>query len=148
MKTHRIKKIMFAGISAQTNNKNELDETTAEIPVLWDDYVEKNINGKTLNKSKDSYLYGVYSSYESDVNGDFTVTIAQEVTKNKNAIVVENQKYLVFKKEGELPEIVAELWAEIWEYFEKNNEYTRSYTVDFEKYLKEKVIEIYISIND
>ena len=87
MKTHRIKKIMFAGISAQTNNKNELDETTAEIPVLWDDYVEKNINGKTLNKSKDSYLYGVYSSYESDVNGDFTVTIAQEVTKNKNAIV-------------------------------------------------------------
>lgn len=148
MKTHRIKKIMFFGLKTDTNNENEKNEETAKIPALWDDYVEKNIYGKTLNKSKEPHLYGVYSNYESDVNGNYSVSVAIEVTKNKNAIVVENQKFLVFKNSGELPAIVLETWKEIWAYFEDKPEYERAYTVDFEKYLDKDTIEIYIAIKD
>ena len=43
--------------------------------------------------------------------------VAVEVTKTKNKpIIIENQKYLVFTKEGELPEVAFEAWKEIWEY--------------------------------
>jgi len=61
-------------------------------------------------------------------------------------MVIENKKYLVFTKQGELPEVCTELWEEIWDYFANNSEYERAYTIDFEKYSKENLIDIYISI--
>ena len=53
---------------------------------------------------------------------------------------------MVFKKEGELPDVAFDLWTEIWEYFENNNEYERSYKIDFERYSKRDEVEIFISI--
>lgn len=147
MKTTRIKNLVISGLSTRTNNENEKNEETAKIATLWDDYVEKNIYSKTLNKTRDDYLYGVYSNYESDVNGDYDVTIGVELKKKyKDHIFIEDEKYLVFKKEGEFPEVVKELWAEIWAYFENEPKYERAYTVDFEKYVEKTEIEIYISI--
>ncbi|MAD41677.1 MAG: AraC family transcriptional regulator [Arcobacter sp.] len=146
MKTTRIKKLMISGISITTNNKNEMDEATSKIPTLWDDYEEKNAYSATHDKANNSSIYGVYNNYTSDVNGDYDVTVGVEVTKSKKAIVIEDEKYLVFKKEGELPQVVIETWKEIWDYFENNDEYKRKYSVDFEHYTKENEIEIYISI--
>ena len=91
-------------------------------------------------------MYGVNSDYESDASGNYKVTVGVEVTKPKNAIVIEDKKYLVFTKQGELPMVVVELWEEIWDYFEKNSEYERAFEVDFEKYAKEDEIEIFVSI--
>ena len=91
-------------------------------------------------------MYGAYSDYASDASGNYKVTVGVEVTKPKNAIVIEDKKYLVFKKQGELPMVVVELWEEIWDYFEKNSEYARAFEVDFEKYAKEDEIEIFVSI--
>ena len=61
-------------------------------------------------------------------------------------MIIDNQRYLVFDKKGELPGIVVDCWKEIWEYFENEPEYERVYNIDFEKYSKENEIEIYISI--
>ncbi|MGB5868417.1 MAG: GyrI-like domain-containing protein [Arcobacteraceae bacterium] len=146
MKKTYIKKLMIQGISITTNNTNEMNEETQKIAPLWEQYDKENIYSKTLNKSKDESFYGVYSNYVSDVNGDYDVTVGVEVTKPKNAIVIENEKYLLFTKQGELPDVAFEAWQEIWEYFENNDEYERKYAVDFEKYSKEDEIEIYISI--
>lgn len=146
MKTTRIKKLMISGISITTNNKNEMNEETSKIPTLWDDYEEKNVYSATHDKANNSSMYGVYSNYTSDVNGDYDVTVGVEVTKSKKAIVIEDEKYLVFKKEGELPQVVIDTWKEIWDYFENNDEYKRKYSIDFEHYTKEDEIEIYISI--
>ena len=147
MKVSYVKKLMLLGISTRTNNENEKNEETQKIAPLWEKYAVENIDSKTLNKSSNTSFYGVYSNYESDVNGDYDVTVAVEVTKSKNnAMIIENKKYLVFTKEGELPDICSELWEEIWDYFANNSEYERAYAVDFEKYSKENLIEIYISI--
>lgn len=146
MKTHRIKKLMLAGSSVRTNNKDEMSENDGKIVQLWDDYVKNDIYNKTFNKSKEPYLYGVYSEYDSDLNGDYTVSVAVEVTKSKNAIVIEDQKFLVFKNKGEFPEVVIDTWEIVWKYFEENDEYTRMYTVDFEKYISKDELEIYIAI--
>lgn len=142
----KIDKLIVSGLSTITNNENEMNSEVAKIPQLWEDYQDKNILGKTFNKAKKSSMYGVYSNYTSEEKGDYTVTIAVEVTKPKNSIVIENQRYLVFKKEGELPDIVLECWKDIWEYFADKPEYERAFTIDFEKYSKEDSIEIFISI--
>jgi len=147
MKVSYVKNLMLQGISVRTNNKNELNEETQKIAPLWAKYDEDHIFTKTLNKVNNTSFYGIYTNYETDVDGDYDAMVAVEVTKAKNnAIVIENKKYLVFKKEGELPEVAFELWTEIWEYFKNTNEYQRDYGVDFEKYSKEDEIEIYISI--
>ncbi len=147
MKVSYVKKLMLLGISTRTNNVNEKDKETHKIAPLWEKYDEENIYSKTLNKANNTSFYGLYSNYESDVNGDYDATVAVEVTKSKNnAMVIENKKYLVFTKQGELPDICTELWEEIWDYFANNSEYERAYTIDFEKYSKENLIDIYISI--
>lgn len=146
MRVSKIDKLMLSGITTRTNNENELNEETSKIPDLWNQYVEQNVDTKTFNKANNPSLYGIYSNYESDFNADYDYTIAVEVTKPKNAIVIENQRYLVFKKEGEVPEVVVDLWKEIWDYFEGTPKYERAYLVDFEQYSKENEIEIFISI--
>lgn len=146
MVVREVENLMVAGLSTITNNENESNPETAKIVKLWQDYDEKNIYGATFNKSKKFDMYGVYSDYVSDEKGDYKVTVAVEVTKPKNAMVIKDQRYLVFKNSGEIPEIVIQTWQEILEYFENEAKYERAFTTDFEKYSKENEIEIYISI--
>lgn len=147
MKVKYLEKFYVAGITTRTNNEKELNEETAQIPALWDKYAEENIEGKTFNKAKSMAMYGVYNKYESDVNSDYDYTIGVEVTKPKNAITIEKDRYLVFTKNGEFPEVVIEAWKDVWDYFASEAcEYERAYNYDFEKYAKEDEIEIYISI--
>lgn len=147
MQTLRIKKLILSGISVITNNHSEMSDDSSKIPQLWEDYYSKNVHLKTKHKSNKGHMYGVYSDYTSDVNGDYKVTVAVEVKKESSTCIdIENEKYLVFSAKGELPDIVIDTWETIWEYFEKNSEYTRKYSIDFEKYISEDEIEIYISI--
>lgn len=148
MKVKYIEETFFvSGLTTRTKNENETNEETAKIGALWQEYVDKNIEGKTFNKAKSMAMYGVYNNYESDVNGEFDYTIGIEVTKPKNALKVEKQRYLVFTKEGELPDVVISAWEDVWEYFaSKDCEYERAYGTDFEKYTKEDEVEVYISI--
>ena len=146
MKVTRVKKLMISGINVVTNNEFEMSEENGKIASLWEEYFANDVYKKTFDKANSDFMYGVYSDYESDVTGNYKITVGVEVTKAKNAIVIEDKKYLVFTKKGELPMVVVELWEEIWDYFEKNSDYERSFEVDFEKYAKEDEIEIYVSI--
>ena len=146
MKIKYIKKLMISGISVTTNNENEMTEGKDKISQLWDDYTKNDIYKKTFNKANNTSMYGVYSNYISDHNGDFDLTVGVEVTKPKNAITIENERYLMFSKKGEIPQVIFDTWQEIWDYFENNDEYKRKYSIDFEKYSTEDEIEIYISI--
>ena len=147
MKVKYLEKFYVAGITVKTNNKIELDETTAQIPKLWQRYVDENIESKTFNKSRSLAMYGVYNKYEKDVNPDIDSTIGVEVTKSKNAITIEKDRYLVFTKKGEFPKVAIETWHETWNYFASQDcAYERVYNFDFEKYIRDDEIEIYISI--
>ncbi|WP_323593491.1 GyrI-like domain-containing protein [Aliarcobacter butzleri] len=107
----------------------------------------ESIESKTFNKSNNFAMYGVYNKYEKDVNSDYDYTIGVEVTKPKNAITIEKDKYLVFSKKGEFPDVVIDTWYDVWDYFASENcEYERTYNFDFEKYENEDEVEIYISI--
>ena len=146
MRVTRIKKLMISGISTITNNELEMSEN-GKIAGLWEEYFQKDIYKKTFDKAKSDFMYGVYSNYEFNETGNYKVTVGVEVTKPKNAITIEKDKYLVFSKKGEFPDVVIDTWYDVWDYFSSENcEYERAYNFDFEKYENEDEVEIYISI--
>ena len=147
MKVKYVDKFYVSGITVRTNNEKELNEETAQIPALWEKYLDENIEAKTFNKAKSMAMYGVYNKYEKNSNSDYDYTIAIEVTKPKNAITIDKDRYLVFTKKGELPDLVIETWKDVWDYFDSQEcKYERAYNYDFEKYVSDDEVEIYISI--
>ena len=61
-------------------------------------------------------------------------------------ITIQSGEYLRFDAKGKMPMVVVDLWAKIWQFFEKNSEFKRRYGTDFEIYLGEDEVSIYIGI--
>lgn len=147
MNIQHIKPFTVTGIKTRTNNKNEISGSQAKIGELWQQFYEK-IADKLTEKSS---VYGVYSGYESDHKGDFDVIVAaNELSVEQpelHQIEVQEGDYLVFSANGKMPEVVIELWNNIWQYFESENcQHVRAFTTDFEFYKSPAEIEIYIAI--
>lgn len=138
---------LVSGIKTRTNNKNEQNLNTAKIAKLWQNFYSHEII-KQISNNKNTQVYGVYSSYESDVNSNYDVLVGVEVLKeneNFENILIEKGNFLLFQKSGNMPQAAIECWQEIWDYFQTSQE-QRAYKVDFEKYIDENNIQIYISI--
>lgn len=143
------------GISTETSNANERT-AQAKIPQLWHDFYEQNIVDQ-LSKLDNQSVYGLYSDYETDVNGNYSITLGVEASLNTapSDLVIKTipaAKYLVFtSQKGKMPEIVIQTWQEIWAWF-ANSEVKRTYTGDFELYdercanPQEAQVEVYIAI--
>jgi len=146
MKIVNTEKVHISGISVRTNNKNEMDMSTSKIGSLWNNFFEGVL--ENIEDKKDPvFTYGVYSHYESDHTEDFTVTAGVDVnTKNSESVTIDSGKYLVFENKGVMPAVVIDTWGEIWEYFESNPHVKRKYITDYEKYINQDTIEIYIGI--
>ena len=146
--------IKAAGISVRTNNADESDPSKAKIMALYNKFFGENIEEQIPDKTNEDYFMGIYTDYESDVNGEYTLLIAKEVSGFENVPdkfqtkEITESKYLKFTNEGEMPGVVVETWKYIWDYFSQNDKYTRAYTTDFEKYNKtvHNKVEIFISI--
>jgi len=146
----------IVGISANTSNAKEIT-AQAKIPQLWSDFYQKNIIGQITNPDNQT-IYALYSDYQTDVNGDYTITLGIGVT-NRSEVptgmvlkVIPAAKYMVFtSKRGAIPEIVIQVWQDIWAWF-AGSDVERAYTGDFELYderstnPQEAQVAIYIAI--
>ncbi len=148
--------ITCQGISVRTTNADEMtagnENSKAKIGDLW-----QNFYGQFADSLDDnSQIFGIYHNCESDVNGAFDVTscfannkeLNDKVLKdNLDTVIIPTEKYLVFKKQGAMPQAVIEAWGEVWNYFNSDDcSYRRSYNVDFEKYIGTETVEVYIGI--
>lgn len=145
-KVIKLDEIIVAGIAIRTNNKT----ASKDIQKLWDEFYSNNIVSKIKDKKPNSFIYGVYDDYESDLNGNYTLTAGVEISrkdiKNNNCVIIKKGKYILFENKGNLPEVVVQTWRYIWDYFQKNKDAKRKYSSDFEVYESDKNIKIYISI--
>jgi predicted transcriptional regulator YdeE len=148
MKLVEIDEKRIIGLSTRTTNAKEMDPSTGRIGPLWkefDDQVE--VDYKNGNR-----VYGVYSNYESDAAGEYSILAGtDQLDVNTSAkleeIVIPSGKYLVFTAKGDIPRIVIDTWERVWEYFSKKDaEYERSYTTDFEYYVNQNEIEVCIAV--
>lgn len=136
------------GLVARTTNAKEMNPATGKIGALWKEFDEQvKVDYKNGNR-----VYAVYFDYESDVTGEYSVLAGTDQldansTTQLVTTVIQNGKYLVFTAQGDIPKIVFDTWAQVWEYFSKKDaKYERLYTTDFEYYKSQNEIEIYIAV--
>ena len=84
------------GLSTRTQNSDEFNEKTSKLPSLWQKFYCSDL-------AANATIFGVYSDYESDANGPYTVT-AGVVCDNKHAefssVKIQEGNYLVFQGKG------------------------------------------------
>ncbi|WP_379154686.1 GyrI-like domain-containing protein [Paenibacillus sp. sgz5001063] len=150
-------KLIITGVSVRTTNAAEAGPE-GQLSKLWETYFQSNLV-TAAGARNPHFIYAVYTDYESDASGAYTVVIGHESSSdsvqgnNDYAVaVVPESKYLVFKtKKGPVHEVVAEAWHEIWTYFKESPD-ERTYTGDFERYDARDLdpanaeLEIYIAI--
>jgi len=148
MKIVELEAKQIKGLSARTTNAGEMNPQTAKIGALhqkFDDTV-------TVNYKEGARVYGVYYNYESDHTGAYSVMagadrLEQKIAANLETVTLPAGSYMVFEAKGEVPQVVIETWAKIWNYFSDSAApYRRSYTTDFEFYKNQNEIEIYIAL--
>jgi predicted transcriptional regulator YdeE len=141
--------LTLSGISIRTSNIEQAQPDKENIGGLWQRFMGQELADKIPDKLPDSPLYGVYSDYDSDANGQFTVTVAVAVSAATHAfdtIEVSGGRYLVFEARGLIPQSVIETWGKIWSFFEASKEWKRRFAEDFEVYRDQNIVEIHIGV--
>lgn len=120
------------GLSARTNNASP--EMGNVIGSLWQKFYTENCYPAIKNKANEKSL-GIYTDYEADEKGDYTVVVACEVTDAEDISqewtvrTIPAGKYAKFVVRGNMMTAVAELWQELWKM-----DLPRSFICDFEEY--------------
>jgi len=146
-KTH-LEGFLVTGIAIRTTNQG--GQAYLDISELWGKFMGNQLAETIGNKLSDD-IYCVYTDYESDHTGYYTVILGCKVGSADNleggftSVKVPPATYQVYKPEGELPDSIITEWEYIWEHADD-----RAYTADFECYRTgaagKSEAEIYISI--
>lgn len=133
MKSLQKEAISIVGISTRTSNAKGRAEI--DIPQLWHNFMANQAIKSIPNKLSDT-MYALYTDYESDHNGEYTVILGYEVSSLDNipeeytVKFVEEATYKKFIAKGDLTKnAVIDVWMEIW-----NSDINRAYTTDIEVY--------------
>ena len=145
---------LVAGITARTNNVAEMNPQTAKIPLLWGVFFADGVANDIVNQTSNSPIYGVYHRYASDANGDYSLTAGVGVVsaaltvedEGVETIAIAGGSYLIFTAASDAVEHIIQTWQEIWAYFTQHPELRRAYRTDFEAYLGQGQLSIYIGI--
>ncbi|MEI3607398.1 effector binding domain-containing protein [Pseudogracilibacillus sp. SE30717A] len=125
--------------SIRTNNFND-PEIMNKIKELW-----KEASFKLENNNKSTY--GVYHGYESDYQGDYSLSVCVKESDSDDIELPENENYNVFRVDSSDEQGILKAWEHIWK-LEEAGELKRAYTYDFEKYYPNGDVEINIAVKE
>lgn len=143
-----LEKKTIVGVNAITQNS---DPTMPQIiGGLWQKFYQGGVYASIPNKVTEK-AYGIYSDYETDVNGNYQVTVGCEASNADTIPETAIQKtipagmYAKFIVKGHMQQAVASFWQQLWKM-----PLDRSYVCDFEEYqdgcIDNAEIHIYISL--
>jgi len=151
-----------SGLSVRTQNRDESNPKTAKIGSLWRDFFGRDLMNSISNREPNTPIYGVYSGYESDQNGFFDVNAgvrvsdlldneeadveASTTTNEFTNIDIEAGDYMALPTTGEMPQRIIDGWGMVWAHFEGETAYKRRFTTDFEQYIDNDNVVIYIAV--
>jgi predicted transcriptional regulator YdeE len=129
---------VVAGIQVRTSNRDEMDPLRARIPGLWSRW--ENV-AADLPGERQEALFAVYSDYESDHQGPYSLTLGYRVKPGVATppgmarVEVPSGRYaVVISRRGPLPAIVQEAWQRIGRLTEAELGGRRTFRVDYEVY--------------
>ncbi|MEE9362231.1 MAG: GyrI-like domain-containing protein [Cellulophaga sp.] len=146
-----IPKFHVIGISIRTTNEN--GQSAKDLETLWGKFWGDEIEKQIPNKANDN-IYAVYTDYETDFTGFYTVIIGLPVSSLENipegfvGLTIENDVYQKFESKGKMPEAVLNTWVEIWQNKNLNRAYKSDFTIHGKKYYDgdNAQVETFISV--
>jgi predicted transcriptional regulator YdeE len=158
----KLDEIKLVGLTARTNNKNEMNPKTSKIGESAGSYWHNQIANHIMHRINPGVTYAVYTEFESDEHGDYTYFIGEKVSSIENqdlsqfkTLIIPPSQYQKFTtKPGKMPDVVISAWQEIWSMKKSDFAGRRKYIADFEIYdqkaadLNNAVIDIYIGIEN
>ncbi|CAM2925050.1 GyrI-like domain-containing protein [Legionella worsleiensis] len=138
----QVERFDVTGFSVKTQNKDEFNTNTAQLPNLWQQFYASDLGSNTC-------VYGVYSHYDSDASGFYQVTAGVKSfhpAAGLSTVTVQEGSYLVFQGSGPIPAAVVDTWKKIWEFFATHAEFQRNFISDFELYSGFNQVAIYIGL--
>jgi predicted transcriptional regulator YdeE len=150
----RHESMFAAGYSVRTSNADEMVPGRMRIPALWQHFFAEGALAALENCVKGAPPLGIYMDYENGAEGEYSVIAGVEVQDLSNipeplcGVSIEEGDYLVFTGEGPMPEAVIAAWRHVWEFFARPrcDALRRRFTVDFERYVGEDAVEIWIGV--
>ncbi|PUA43098.1 AraC family transcriptional regulator [Pseudomonas protegens] len=151
VKLREVLPFRVAGLQVRTCNAAEQQADSARIGPMWQRFYVEDLFNKIASRQPDSFVYGVYSNYESDALGAFDVMAGVAVSDagaDYPSVQIQGGDYLVFSAQGAMPDCVIQAWGLIWAYFQDNPQVRRAFATDFEVYTRPDSVAIYIGIQD
>jgi len=140
------------GIDVRTSNAAEADAGTARLPALWGRFYGENVLERIPGKLSPAAPLGVYADYESDHLGEYRV-VAGAAVEDGTAVpsglaraTVPAGRYLVFRGEGPMPDVVIQTWVSVWNHFSGSKAPARLFTADFELYRGPNAVDIHVAV--
>ena len=159
--TTTLTELKLVGITTRTNNSQifERDPPANKIAATVQKYFHNGLGEKIKDRKNPGTTFCVYTNYESDVNGDYTYFIGEEVTsfeeidKEFETLTIPVQNYEKFTNQaGPMPTVCIDMWQNIWKMNASDLGGERAYIADFEVYDERSVdhnnvtLDIYIGI--
>ncbi|MBA3660933.1 MAG: GyrI-like domain-containing protein [Gammaproteobacteria bacterium] len=150
--------IKLVGLTARTNNKNEMNPKTSKIGELAGRFWGLNLAEQILNRKNPGVTFSVYTEYDSDEHSDYTYFIGEEVSSFENPrelqqLTISAAQYHKFTTpSGQMPAVVSDAWQQIWKMSASDFGGERAYVADFEVYDERAsdpantILDIYIGI--
>ncbi len=154
-----LSEIKLVGIACRTNNKAEASSDSAKIGVTLQQYFTAKLSAQIENRKSTGKTYCVYTEYASDVNGDYTYFVGEEVSSfgsiatGMQHITIPVQTYAKFTSaRGLMPDVCINLWHKIWNMSAQELQGERAYIADFEVYDERAIdftnteLDVYVGI--
>jgi predicted transcriptional regulator YdeE len=153
---HQTTAIRVAGLQIRTRNADEMPPATqGKIMPLWQAFRSQGVYGAVPGTDPASPVYGVYTAYESDHDGAYTLTAGIALTpdaappEDYAEVRIAPGDYLVFEAVGPMPQCVIAAWQQVWHYFaaaDAKPAYQRRYTSDFEECISDTAVRLHIAV--
>jgi predicted transcriptional regulator YdeE len=117
------------------------------ISQLWDRFRDDATVPRITGRVNNGAIVAVYTEYESDYTGAYTMLVGYEVTPEAEipaglrVIEVPAQKYAVILAQGKQPDAVQQAWQWVWA-----SALQRTYTADFDEYLGPEDVRLHVAI--
>jgi predicted transcriptional regulator YdeE len=139
---HEMAALEVTGPTLRTNNMNEREQP--KIPAFWQNFFASGTVQQLIGDKEPSALYVVYTEYESDYMGDYTMFLgfnSEEVIGDEfKTCKVPAGRYAMFVAESH--EDLLATWVEIW-----NAPLKRVYKADFQVHdMATGIVKIYVGI--
>lgn len=150
--------VKLVGITARTSNALEMNPDTAKIGATMQKFFGSGMQAQIPQRKNPGTVFAVYTNYESDEHGQYTYFLGEEVddfgnTQGFETLTIFAADYVKFTSTaGKMPNVVIDMWQNIWKMNATDLGGSRAYIADFEVYDQRShdpqnaVLDIYIGI--